>query len=174
MRPRTAVLLAFIGLVGVGVPLNALYFQDGRHPAPLFKSALLFPQTSPQVQAQRPNPPAPEKTAAAKSEAAKAPAVKPEPARGAEKPSHDEIGMLISGGAPKTPPKAAEKADKSVLFAQKALAKLGYPLKPDGVPGGSTRQAIEKFERANGLPVKGDITPKILRQLASRSGLSRD
>ena len=68
---------------------------------------------------------------------------------------------------PKSDPK-----NKSVIFAQRALAKLGYSLRQDGVHGGTTRQAIEKFERSNGLPVKGELSPKILRLLGARSGVA--
>ncbi len=176
LRPRVALFLGFIGLVGVGVPLNALYLQDGRHPAPLFKSTLTLPK---QVAHAAP-PPAPPHRPAPASEPARAETIKTEvrPSRTetakaepahAEKTQRDEIGMLLEGAAPK-----AETADKSVLFAQRALAKLGYALRADGVFGGSTRQALEKFERDSGLPVKGELTPKILRQLAARSGLPRD
>jgi peptidoglycan hydrolase-like protein with peptidoglycan-binding domain len=52
------------------------------------------------------------------------------------------------------------------------LAKLGYALHQDGVYGGTTRQAIEKFERSNGLPVKGELSPKILRLLGARAGVA--
>jgi peptidoglycan hydrolase-like protein with peptidoglycan-binding domain len=58
-----------------------------------------------------------------------------------------------------------------VLFAQRALLKLGYVVRADGMLSSATRQALEKFERDIGLPAKGQITPKLLRQLAARSSL---
>ncbi len=175
LRPRIALFLAFIGLVGVGVPLNALYLQEGRHPAPLFKSTVTLPKqiaAVPPPPAHRPAPPPPAEPAKAetiKTAAAKPARIETENAARPEKTQRDEIGMLIDGGGSK-----AEGPDKTVLFAQRALMKLGYVLRPDGVFGGSTRQALEKFERDSGLPVKGELTTKILRQLAARSGLPRE
>ena len=60
------------------------------------------------------------------------------------------------------------------MAAQKALLKLGFVLKPDGVFGGTTRQAIERFERDQGMPVKGDLTPRIMRMLAAESGVANN
>jgi peptidoglycan hydrolase-like protein with peptidoglycan-binding domain len=59
-----------------------------------------------------------------------------------------------------------------VLLVQKALMKLGYVIRPDGVMGTTTRQAIEKFERERGWPAHGELTPKVLREISLRSGLS--
>jgi len=180
--------LVFGAVAAIGVPLNALYFQDGRHPAPLFGFVTAGGQgagakrvaTLPPPAAEAPLPPPRPATVAAPPSApakpaAKAPAAKSESGR-AEKPG-DAIGALLASTAPAPAPSAsaapgAEKADKSVLFAQRALAKMGYGLRADGVYGGTTRQAVEKFERAIGAPVKGELTPKVLRQLAARSGLS--
>jgi peptidoglycan hydrolase-like protein with peptidoglycan-binding domain len=50
--------------------------------------------------------------------------------------------------------------------------KLGYVIRPDGVMGTTTRQAIEKFERERGWPAHGELTPKVLREISLRSGLS--
>ena len=61
---------------------------------------------------------------------------------------------------------------QTVLLAQRALVKLGYVLHQDGVFGGTTRQAIEMFERANHIPVTGELTPKILKLLSQRSGIA--
>jgi len=79
----------------------------------------------------------------------------------------DNIGDLISGLNSKPPVQ-----NKTVLLAQRALSKLGYSVKADGVAGGTTRQAIEKFERDNRLPVKGDLSPKILRELSMAAGFA--
>lgn len=169
-RPRRYALMAFLGftaLLAIGVPVNALYFQEGRHPAPLLPFLNFSNAHAPTAGADpvaKAAQPAPAK--AAKSEA-KSDSAKPQAV--AEKP-HDAISQLLTAGDAV----ATTGADKSVLFAQKALAKLGYPLRPDGVFGGSTRQAIEKFERAAGIPVKGELTPRLLRQLAAKSKLSQN
>ncbi len=50
--------------------------------------------------------------------------------------------------------------------SQRLLARLGYtPGKPDGQVGEGTREAIRRFETDNGLPVSGDATVTLLRQL---------
>ncbi len=50
--------------------------------------------------------------------------------------------------------------------AQKALTRLGYgPLKADGAPGPSTRRAVEAFQRANTLPVTGELDAPTLQRL---------
>jgi len=177
--------------------MNALFFQEGRHPAPLFSSQ---PSTS-TISTPTP-PPRPAVIEAARTErdssprlaardaiaekieradVVKSPATKPDAPRATDK-KRDAIGSLILGEAP--PPAAsahkADKAasadnnaviDKNVLYAQRALLKLGYVVRANGVLNGATRQALEKFERDIGLPAKGQITPKLLRQLAARSSL---
>jgi peptidoglycan hydrolase-like protein with peptidoglycan-binding domain len=109
---------------------------------------------------------------------------KADPPHAADK-KRDAIGLLIVGDPPPAKPSAdkANKADKvasadktasvdkNVLYAQRALLKLGYVVRSDGVLSGATRQALEKFEGDAGLPVKGRITPKLLQQLAERSRL---
>lgn len=168
-RRRGILFLGFIALAAIGIPLNALYLQEGRHPAPLFRvnapEGGVEPKTANAPATQAPLPPARPATQASEpaAPAARQAAPKPEPAR-VEK--RDAIGALLDGGAHKS-----EAADKSVLAAQRALAKLGYAVRPDGVLGGATRQALEKFERDNGLLVKGELTPKVKRQLHARSGL---
>jgi peptidoglycan hydrolase-like protein with peptidoglycan-binding domain len=58
-----------------------------------------------------------------------------------------------------------------VLAAQRQLNKLGYgPVKPDGLFGLGTRQAIEKFERDRKLPVTGDLNARTSRDLAAAAG----
>jgi peptidoglycan hydrolase-like protein with peptidoglycan-binding domain len=170
-RPRTGtlILLGLAAITIVGIPLNALFLQDGRHPAPLFGAPAPPPAPPAEhVPLPPPRPIAPQALAKApiKADAVKADEAPPEAvARPVEK-TRDPIGLLLAGTAPKS-----EEADKKVLFAQHALVKLGYVLRADGRFGGTTRQALEKFERDSGLPVKGELTPKILRQLSARSGV---
>lgn len=197
--------LGLVALASIGVPLNALYLQDGRHPAPLFHLAGSEPPPS-KAAATAPLPPQrPAAVAQPKSASAKGDIMKAETTHANEKP-RDLIGALLDGVMPKSTATAARSAsgksdvaktegaktegakaegakteagksdlpDKNVIFAQRALAKLGYALRQDGVYGGTTRQAIEKFERDSGLPVKGELTPRLMRQLSARSGVARN
>jgi hypothetical protein len=203
-------ILGIAAVAAIGVPMNALLLQDGRHPAPLFSvqpsNAVLGAPTRParppavesrtERDANVPARAAPKDLIASKIErldVAKSPdSGKSAPAKAdtphAADKKRDAIGLLIVGDPPplkasadkadkpnkadKTP--SADKSapvDKNVLYAQRALLKLGYVVRSDGVLSGATRHALEKFEGDAGLPVKGRITPKVLQQLAARSRL---
>jgi septal ring factor EnvC (AmiA/AmiB activator) len=57
--------------------------------------------------------------------------------------------------------------------AQEALTKLGYgPLTSDGQMGRKTRQAIEAFERTQGLTVTGELGSTTVQALQSTSGIA--
>jgi hypothetical protein len=152
-----------IGLVGIGV--NALLFQHERRPAPLFGS-LVAPFSSP---AQPPAAPAVPKPPSAEREAPAAPppvALPPaRPAEAAEGSPSDPITDLLRGDS-------HVDGAHLILSAQTALAKLGYPVKPDGNDGLATQQAVRDFQRAHGLPISTEITPRLVKQLtvAARAG----
>ena len=124
-------------LVGIGV--NALLLQRERHPAPLFAPAHPRTTTAPTV-------PAP--AAVAREPFPQSP---PKPGAGDNGPpvhSPDQIGELLRrADDPRGDP------SRTVATAQSALAKLGFPVKADGVEGAATEQALRDFERARGLPV---------------------
>ena len=159
------------GVLAVAIMVNALVLQKGHHPAPLFGKAIaLGPSPTPVAK------PAPDLRAAA-DETPVAPQPLPAPAprqaaAPAETASVDPIGLLIDG---KAPPAAAPKVDsKTVVGAQRALAKLGFTLKASGTVGPQTRKAIEAFERDRHLPVNGELTHRLVRVLAAESGLKID
>lgn len=200
-------ILGIAAVAAIGVPMNALFLQDGRHPAPLFSAqpsnALLGaptpPARPPAVEARTerdanvPARSAPKDLIASKiekldvaksSDWGKGVPAKADAPHAADK-KRDAIGLLIVGDPPplKASADKSSKADKTasadktapvdknVLYAQRALLKLGYVVRSDGVLSGATRHALEKFEGDAGLPVKGRITPKLLQQLAARSRL---
>ena len=71
----------------------------------------------------------------------------------------DAIGDLIAGSA------------RRVLAVQRVLGDFGYgPVKPTGVLGPDTRAAIEKFERDRKLPVTGQLSDRLVRELAATTG----
>lgn len=230
-RMGMMLLLGIGGLAFVGVPMNALFLQDGRHPAPLFSAHTLAPQKAEVAEETAAAPAAQPETSRAEAPAAKPDALKAEiappvakpgksdaaalkalltkseaaPAPKAEKKrevvSRDPIATMIGGGdsaakpkaatqthaqtkaaapksvsqTPKAQPQAqaqqpqAQAPTESVVSAQRALQRLGYVVKPDGVVSAGTKQAIEKFERDNGLPAKGELTSKISKLLATRA-----
>lgn len=172
--------LLFAAVLGT-VLMNALIWQKTRHPAPLFGHSVAIeakvepvrevplPAVRPAV---LPEPPAPvEQPASAPhgrdpmAEVAELQTQKP----AAPTASHDPIGQLLKSPAP-----APAESSKSILAAQRALMKLGYVVKPDGVMRPATRQALEQFERDHNLPAHGTLTPKVLHELGVASGLSVD
>lgn len=164
---------AALAAVAISFTMNALFNQQGRHPAPLFQASTEAPTAAP---APMPSP---------------APLVALPPERPADLPSkkepvtppvsatpqgRDAIGDLLRGGVVSTPP-ADPKAEqnRSVAAAQRALNRLGYgPIKADGVYGAGTKLAIERFERDRKLPLSGELSPRVLKELASASGTAFD
>jgi hypothetical protein len=146
-------------LAGIGV--NALVLQSERHPAPLFAPS------PPRVAAPPLPPPSPPELGRETPAPAPAPAAqaRPEPVAAIPARARDQIGNLLRGGA---------QGDDShmILAAQNALVKLGYAVKADGNDGAATHQALREFERAHGLPLSTEITPRLVKQLAAaaRSG----
>jgi peptidoglycan hydrolase-like protein with peptidoglycan-binding domain len=76
---------------------------------------------------------------------------------------------------------AARKADpiaelldgpgQRVIAVQRALADFGYgQVKPSGVYDRDTKAAIERFERENRLPITGQITDRLTRQITTMTG----
>lgn len=60
---------------------------------------------------------------------------------------------------------------KRVLAVQRALADFGYgQIKPTGVYDPATQAAVEKFERDRRLPITGQITDEVVRELAAVTG----
>jgi Putative peptidoglycan binding domain len=148
-----------IGLVGIGV--NALLFQHERHPAPLFGSPLPPAPSAARAPAASPAPraaSAEREASAAPSPAAVPPARPADAADGSSSGPSDPITDLLRG-------EARVDGAHLIMAAQTALAKLGYPVKPDGNDGLATQQALRDFERIHGLPPSTEITPRLLKQL---------
>jgi len=62
-------------------------------------------------------------------------------------------------------------SSKRVLAVQRALAEFGYAqIKPTGILDPETHAAIERFERERKLPITGDVSDRVTRELASITG----
>jgi hypothetical protein len=58
-----------------------------------------------------------------------------------------------------------------VLAVQRTLAKLGYgPLRLNALLDRDTKAAIERFERDRALPPSGEVSERLVRELAAFSG----
>jgi Putative peptidoglycan binding domain len=89
--------------------------------------------------------------------------------------ARDPIAEMIRMGGPvPVPPANVGRPDPgdTVLAGQRALARLGYSVKVDGVMGSGTRQAIERFEQDRRLPVTGEFNARTVRELTTASGIA--
>jgi peptidoglycan hydrolase-like protein with peptidoglycan-binding domain len=78
----------------------------------------------------------------------------------ASAPRHDPIAELI-----------APSPQKRILAVQRALSDFGYgQIKPTGTLDAPTQDAIGQFERAKRMPVTGQISPRLLRELSATTG----
>jgi peptidoglycan hydrolase-like protein with peptidoglycan-binding domain len=64
-----------------------------------------------------------------------------------------------------------EVASPRVIALQRALAEFGYgQIKSSGIVDTDTQRAIERFERERKLPVTGQISDRVVRELAAVTG----
>jgi hypothetical protein len=163
---------------------NALFLQAGRHPSPMFGSVVALPATgsvsaSPLprprpidaiTRAAEPSPadPKPVEPKAADSlanlvKSTSAPAVTPantaRPPASIPVTSHNETTANLAAGP------------RRVAAVQRALTEYGYgQLKPTGTVGSDTQAAIQKFERERKIPVTGQVSDRLVRELAAVTG----
>jgi hypothetical protein len=77
-------------------------------------------------------------------------------------PRNDAIANLASGS-------------RRVAAVQRALTEYGYgQLKPTGTVGSDTQAAIQKFERERRIPVTGQMSDRLLRELTAMIGHPTD
>jgi len=80
------------------------------------------------------------------------------------------VAAKSSPAAPKGAPSV-----RRILAVQRALADYGYgQLRPNGMLGPETKAAIERFERERKLPVTGQISDRLARELAAVTGRPLD
>ena len=182
-KDTVAGVLAFAAANAIIV--NALFLQTGHHPAPMFGSALTMP-----LAAVAPSPlprPRPVEAASKPAEASPVETKHAEPKgaepRPAEPKAADPLTNLVvkATSAPLTvpsnvprPPAAissraetiASSGPRRVMAVQRALTEYGYgQLKPTGTVGSDTQAAIQKFERERKMPVTGQVSDRLLREL---------
>lgn len=164
-RPKDVLSLGLVVAATVVIVINALFLQAGPHPAPIFA-----------------NPPRPAASADGVSTA-----VIPRPRPAELDRSVTVVPMAGPGNAAKPVPSAkastvpappasdpiAELLEPStrLMAVQRALAEFGYgQIKPTGVSGPETKAAIEKFERERKLPVTGQMSERLARELTLMKG----
>ena len=159
-RPKDAVCLGLAVAATGFIVINALFLQSGPHPAPIFTDV-----TRPAAVTTGSVPMPPTKRSArlpAATLPAATPAPTPAPVKTAAAPRpdnrHDPIAELL------------EPTNRTIAV-QRALAEFGYgQIKPTGTIGPETRAAIEKFERERKLPVTGQVSERLTRELSTMKG----
>jgi hypothetical protein len=161
--PKDSVAAFLATAVVAAITINALFLQSGRHPSPLFAPAVPFVSAVPQDAASpmpRPRPSeASAKPADMKTAAVPAAMTSPKPIANSNMVAHsDPVGDLIT-------------TSRRLGAVQRALAEYGYAqLKPTGVMNAETQAAIAKFERERKLPVTGQMSDRLLREIAVLTG----
>jgi hypothetical protein len=165
---------------------NALFLQAGRHPSPMFGSVVVMPVASP---LPRPRPVEAD-TSPSEPRAAEPRLIEPKPVeKPAELKSADPLTNLVKATSaapvpasdvlrPPAPIPASSRADtiassgsRRVAAVQRALTENGYgQLKPTGTVGSDTQAAIQKFERERKIPVTGQMSDRLVRELTAMTG----
>jgi len=66
-------------------------------------------------------------------------------------------------------------ASKRVLAVQRTLTEFGYgQISPTGIEDAATASAIQKFERGHKMPVTGQISERLMREIATMTGRSTE
>ena len=186
-KDMIAGLLAFAACTAVIA--NALFLQHGQHPAPMFSSVVANPASQPANPLPRPRP---AEADAASSEPRLAEPKLAEP-RLIDPKAGDPLASLVKATtaaplsstpmapppptnvarppAPIPPAPILSTAARRVAAVQRALTEYGYgQLKPTGTIGPDTQAAIQKFERERRLPVTGQMSDRLVRELAAVIG----
>jgi hypothetical protein len=168
---------------------NAVFLQHGPHPAPMFGSVVHLPPASPATVSLLPRPRPAEADEASSEPRLLEPhanEVRAPGPRVADQRSIDPLGNLVKTTAslPTAAPPASNAlrppapipvvqitGSRRVAAVQRALTEYGYgQLKATGTLGTDTQAAIQKFERDRKLPVTGQVSDRLVRELTVMIG----
>jgi hypothetical protein len=172
---------------------NALFLQAGRHPAPMFGSVVAMPAGLP-LASPLPRPrPLEADALLSEPKAAELKPLEPKPVepKPAEPKAPDPLANLVKATSappvapsnilrPPAPIPASSRNEtitnpapgsRRVAAVQRALTEYGYgQLKSTGTVGSDTHAAIQKFERERKIPVTGQISDRLVRELTAMIG----
>ena len=171
---------------------NALFLQAGRHPSPMFGTVTRMPAAAVAPASPLPRPRPVEAAARAADPLPSEPRVvelrssdpksdpkndpmtnlvkattasQPAPSNVARPPAPIPVASRNETVANQTP------ASRRVAAVQRTLTEYGYgQLKPTGTVGSDTQAAIQKFERERRLPVTGQMSDRLVRELSAMIG----
>ena len=182
---------------------NALFLQAGRHPSPMFGSVVTLPSPQTAVASPLPRPrpvelisrpgeaePPEIRPVEVRGADPRQVELKGGDSKGPESKNPDPMANLLvkSTGAqaaapanvarpPAPVPAATAQAAgaRRVAAVQRALTQYGYgQLKPTGAVGSDTQAAISKFERDRKLPVTGQMSDRLVKELTAMTGHAID
>ena len=178
---------SLIALVAVSaIIINAVFLQPGPHPSPMFGSAAA-PITTLTVTNPLPRP-RPIEADAAETRLAEPQFAEP---RLIEPRANDPLANLVKSttaapppSSPLAPPPSLAMVrppapvlpvqvtgSRRVAAVQRVLTEYGYgQLKATGTVGADTQAAIQKFERERKIPVTGQISDRLVHELAAVTG----
>ena len=175
--PKDVVVGAFAFAAVSAIVANAFFLQAGHHPSPMFGSVVAMPAAGPLPR------PRPFEADIAAFEA------RPAEPRLTDPRLADPLANLVKATSapqeapsnivrPPAPIPASSRADtivssgsRRVAAVQRALTEYGYgQLKPTGTVGSNTQAAIQKFERERKIPVTGQMSDRLVRELVAMIG----
>jgi hypothetical protein len=186
--PKDTVAGLLASVAAGAVITNALFLQAGPHPAPMFGATVVNLAATSGVTSVIPRPRPTEADAAEK-----ATETKTTDSKATEPKAADPVANLVRATAPSSQPMTTAALPPSsnamrppapipqtpgarrVAAVQRALTEYGYgQLKPTGTIGPDTQAAIQKFERERKMPVSGQVSDRLVRELGAMIGHSID
>jgi Putative peptidoglycan binding domain len=187
--PKDTVAGAFAFAAICAIIANALFLQAGRHPSPMFGSVVAIPAAALAPASPLPRPrPVEADASAPEPKLAEPKLAEPRPAE--PKPADPLTNLVKATSAapaapsniprPPAPIPVSSRNETSanpapglrrVAAVQRALTEYGYgQLKPTGTIGSETQAAIQKFERERKIPVTGQMSDRLVRELTAVIG----
>lgn len=158
VRAYAGIILA---VVMTGIVANALILQRERHPAPFFVGSAPSGAASAKLPPERPAP----------SASVEGPPGRPSPsARSSEpggRPEFSPVSRTTDPIADILHNEASRDAQRLLTNAQNALIKLGYSIRTGESASADTIAAMRDFEKAHGLPLSNEVTPRLVKLLAA-------
>lgn len=179
-KDMVAGLIAFAAVSAIIT--NAVFLQTGPHPAPMFGSVVHMQQANPAtVTLPRPRPAeadvAPTETHSIEPHLSEP---KANELRLPDSKGNDPLGNLVKATVappanvlrpPASIPTVQITGSHRVAAVQRALTEYGFgQLKATGTIGADTQAAIQRFERERRMPITGQMSDRLVRELALAIG----
>jgi hypothetical protein len=183
--PKDTVAGVLASVAAGAVITNALFLQAGPHPAPMFGSTVVNLVATPAASSLLPRPRPAEADATSMEPSSTGRDSRNPDARAAESRAADPVASLVRATPSTQPTTTASLSSSSrpvapilqtaaarrVAAVQRTLTEYGYgQLKATGAIGSDTQVAIQKFERERKLPVTGNVSDRLVRELTTMIG----